>query len=351
VLSPHYGANKLRWCLKELPAVRAAAHEARLAAGPLSSFLLYRLLEERPVIVDPSNAARTLLYDPATLDWAPQLLAAFDIPRDCLPAPVPTRHEYGHLRAAGREVPLRACTGDQAAAAFAFGPLRGDRAWLNVGTGAFLQRSIGAAAQPPDGLLKSVLYSDDGGAVYSLEGTINGAGSALEWLQGRIALDPERALHALPARPPRQVPLFINGVGGLGAPWWKAEFPVEFVGAGEDLAQLVAVVESIVFLACVNLEAMQACGPLAAISITGGLSRSDYLCHALADLSGLRVERHRVREATARGVAYLAAGCPDRWPTPSVEHRFTPTSNRSLASRYRRWRSEMSRRGAGSAPP
>ena len=105
VLSPHYGANKLRWCLTHLPRVRAAADERTLAAGPLSSFLLHRLLDERPVCVDPSNAARTLLFDPATLAWVPELLTAFGVPEHCLPQPVPTAHAYGALRIAGRRDP------------------------------------------------------------------------------------------------------------------------------------------------------------------------------------------------------------------------------------------------------
>ena len=43
-LSPHYGASKLRWCLDHLSAVRAARAAGTLCAGPLSSFLLFRLL-------------------------------------------------------------------------------------------------------------------------------------------------------------------------------------------------------------------------------------------------------------------------------------------------------------------
>ena len=39
VLSPHYGASKLAWCLRHLPAVKRAAKAGRLAAGPLASFL------------------------------------------------------------------------------------------------------------------------------------------------------------------------------------------------------------------------------------------------------------------------------------------------------------------------
>jgi len=346
VLSPHYGANKLRWCLESLTEVREAAARGRLAAGPLSSFLASRLLEERPVCVDPSNAARTLLFDPESQDWVPELLAAFGIPADCLPRPVPTWHRYGTFRVSGREIPLTACTGDQAAALFAFGDPAADRAWLNAGTGAFLQRPIAPGEPPAAGLLKSVLHSDGARVVCSLEGTVNGAGSALTWLQSQVALDVERAVQALPSATPREAPLFVNGVGGLGAPWWRAEFPVEFVGAGDELQRVAAVIESVAFMVCVNLEAMRSAGPLVSLAITGGLARSDLLCRSIADLAALPVERFTLPEATARGVAFLALGRPDGWPAPPLERRFTPTENPTLVARFRGWRAEMTRRGA-----
>src|SRR5688572_23798178 len=73
VLSPHYGASKLRWCLDHLPEVRAAAAQSRLAAGPLAAFLLHRLLEERPFLADASTAARTLLWSPFERAWSAEL--------------------------------------------------------------------------------------------------------------------------------------------------------------------------------------------------------------------------------------------------------------------------------------
>lgn len=346
VLSPHYGANKLRWCLETLPAVRDAAATGRLAAGPLSSFLLARLLENHPVCVDPSNAARTLLFDPDTQDWVPELLTAFGIPADMLPRPVTTRHDYGVLRVAGREIPLAACTGDQAAAVFAFGDPQPGQAWLNAGTGAFLQRAIPAGTSPADGLLRSVLCSDRSGVLCSLEGTVNGAGSALEWLESQVALDVGRAVQALPATAVAEAPLFINGVGGLGSPWWRADFPVEFTAASGELERVAAVIESIAFMVCVNLDVMRGAGPLTSLIATGGLARSDYLCHAIADLAVLAVERPALREATARGTAFLAAGRPAHWRAPPPERRFAPAANATLAARFLRWREEMARRGA-----
>jgi glycerol kinase len=346
VLSPHYGASKLRWCLDNVPAVREAADRGDLAFGPLSSWLLYRLLDERPLAADPANASRTLLFDPATLDWSPALLDAFGIDRRWLPACVPTRHRYGHLRAGAHGIPLTACTGDQSAAAFAFGGPDGQIALVNVGTGAFVQRMVPADVPLPEGLLRSVLRSDETGAVYSHEGTVNGAGSAVDWLRGETALDLERALRSLAVRPDDEVPLFVNGVGGLGAPYWLPGFPVEFIGDGDDALRLAAVVESVAFLLCVNLDSMRRVAPLQGMRISGGMACCDYLCQALADLGSIRVDRHVLTEATARGVAFLAAGEPADWQAVPLERAFLPQRNEPLAARRRRWSGEMAKRGA-----
>jgi len=347
-LSPHYGASKLRWCLDHLPAVQQAAGRSELALGPLSSYLIGRLLDAGPCIADPANASRTQLFDPAILDWSEELLRLFGVPRSALPDCVPTRHGYGVLSLAAGGIPLAACTGDQSAAAFAFGRPDPAVALVNIGTGAFVQRAITDGAVLPAGILRSVLYADGSAVLLSHEGTVNGAAAAVDWLRDHVAIDLDRALVRLPATPPAaaEPPLFMNGVGGLGAPFWRADFPTEFVGQGDDDARLLAVLESIAFLLQVNLESMRRAAPLAGIRVSGGLARCDYLCRCLASLSGLTVERHAVTEATARGVAFLAAGLPSGWRTVAVERTFAPDGDAILTARYGRWRTEMARRGA-----
>jgi glycerol kinase len=331
-----------------VPAVQRAALAGDLALGPLSSYLVARLTPERSCVADPANASRTLLLDATTLQWSPEMLRLFDLAPSQLPTCVPTRHAFGHVPCAGGLVPLTACSGDQSAAAFALGQPGTDCALVNVGTGAFMQCLAPADAMLPDGILRSVLCADGDGVLTSHEGTVNGAGSALDWLRERVALDVDRGLVALASHDPLtgSVPLFMNGVGGLGAPFWQADFPCEFVGDSDDAAKLVAVVESIVFLLCCNLERLRLGAPLRRIRISGGLARNDYLCRCLAALSRLPVERPAAVEATARGIAYLAAGKPASWRAVPIEHAFAPATAMALEARYARWRREMAARGA-----
>ena len=363
-LSPHYGASKLRWCLDELPAVRLALRDERLQAGPLASFLAQRLCGASEACVDPANASRTLLFDPAVLDWSPPLLEAFAIPAAVLPRCVGTVHEFGTLALdSGRTVPLRAVSGDQSAAIFAFGPPDPTTGYVNVGTGAFLQRLVPDSSTPtPPGLLQSVLFArtnEATGALYCHEGTVNGGFAALDWLGQRLGLDVRRALAALATSlADGDLPLlFLNGVGGLGSPYWLPDFPVAFVAVepdmpaaamnrATDLQQVGAVVESIAFLIAVNVRAMQRAAPLRRLLLTGGLASCDYLCTVLAAVTGLTVDRPELLEATARGIAYLAAGQPQDWQAIPIARSFAPDTEHGSVRRFERWLAAMSARGA-----
>lgn len=343
VLSAHYGASKFRWCLDHLPGVREALAEGRLALGPMASFLLFRLLAERPHVVDPANASRTLLWDFQTRDWAADLLDLFGVPRVALPACVPTRHAFGHFEAGAWRIPFRVMTGDQAAALFAGGAPAPQDAFANIGTGAFVQRIVGDKPVRLPGLLSGVVLEENGRPLYVVEGTVNGASVALETVAGELGLRLADVLRQAPAwlAAATRPPLFLNGVSGLGSPYWVPDFPSRFVGAGEAPARIVAVLESIVFLLAVNLEALRGLSPmLRCVRLTGGLAALAGLAQRLADVSGLAVVCPEFREATARGLAYLVAGCPAAWPAAEAR-TFAPQPAPGLRRRYASWRCAM----------
>ncbi len=340
-LSAHYGASKIRWCLDHLPAVQAAHQNDTLACGPLASFALFHLLEERPLLADPANASRTLLWNIKTRDWDDELLALFGVPRTPLPRCVPTRHGFGHLRAGGHTIPLTITTGDQSAALFGFGPPQADTVYINMGTGAFIQRTTNRHLNHP-GLLTSIAFQEDQQATYTLEATINGAGSALDWASKTMGLRDTATRLAEWLANESTPPLFLNGVSGLGAPFWIPDFASRFIGEGEPWEKIVAVVESIVFLLHTNLAEMETtCDPAHRIVISGGLAALDGLCQRLADLSGLPVHRPAECEATARGTAFLLAGGTSVWPETGATMTFAPTENSPLAQRFQRWREAM----------
>lgn len=353
--SPHYGASKLAWCLGKLAPVSNALAQGRLVFGPLASFLVYRLTRERTIAADPANAQRTLLYDIHARHWSGELARAFGIPLAALPRTVPTRHAFGHIQAGSHAIPLEVVTGDQSAALFAFGNPVPDTLFINLGTGAFLQRV--AFADPDDpgnaALLYSVAMDDGARTVYTQEGTVNGAAAALAWYAAdRGVADIESHLdewmHSV-----RAPPFFMNGVSGLGSPYWVPDFPIEFMGDATTepgpAAETVAILESIVFLVTANIEAMQHGGePVKRIVTTGGLAHVDELCQRIANVSGIMVTRPIETEATARGLAWLLAAEPRYWPEGKAGAIFAPQPDDALRARYRRWR-ELTERLVGRA--
>jgi len=333
-LSPHYGAGKLQWLLAREPGVVAARENGSLVMGPLAGFLVQHLLVERPALVDHANASRTLLWDLRTRDWNDELLALFDIPRIVLPECRPICAHYGTTVHA--TIPLQAVNGDQTAALYAQGKPPDNTVLVNIGTGAFVLLPVQEPAPCPAGLLAGISQSDAAAGSYYLEGTVNGAAAALDWagrLFGETAWE-DRLPDWLDAI--RDPPLFINTVGGLGAPWWRSGAAPRFVGGTPPpAAGMAAVIESIVFLVQANVALMcRRNTRIERLRITGGLAKLDGLCRKLATLSGLPVQRPPQVEATARGIAWQAAGCPSGWLPDGEGTIFDPVPDAALTARY-----------------
>ncbi len=341
-LSAHYGASKLRWALDHLPAVRAARDAGTLCWGPQASFLTFRLLEEHPFVADPQCAARTQLWNLAQRDWDPELLSLFGLPPGFLPRSMPTCHAYGTLRVGETAIPLTAVNGDQSAAVFAFGWPDEASAYVNIGTSAFVQRAVSRDPGTVPRQLTGIILDDGATTVYTVEGNVNGAGTALEWLRKELKIEDLDAQLPRWLQTPGEPPLFLNGIAGLGGPFWKPDFESRFVGEGEPWQKTVAVVESIAFLLQANMEEMaQYLPPPERIRVSGGVSQIDGLCRALAAVTALPVLRREDAEASARGIAYLAAGRPASWNTSTTEEVFAPSESAAIRARYRRWRALM----------
>lgn len=344
-LSPHYGVGKLHWCYQNLPAVREAHRRHQLCWGPMSSYLLFQLLDERPYLVDHINASRTLLWNINRCEWEPTLLKLFGLAENPLPRTVPNCYRYGTLTIDGHAIPMTVVIGDQSASLFSWRQLQHDALYINIGTGAFIQRVTGGECMITPRQLTSLLLHQGITPTYALEGTVNGAGSAISWLEQQHPVD--NLYQKIPVwlscddQPLR----FLNGISGLGSPYWQPRFESHFIGDGDIAARYCAVIESIAFLLQVNIEQLQRRhSGEKKILISGGLARFDGLCQRIADLSDLTVIRMETDEATAGGLAWLLAchsgGNRNRWQ--EVEQQiFPPAENPPLRGRYRHWQHEM----------
>lgn len=341
VPSAHYGASKLAWCLDQVPAVRRAAADGRLAMGPLAAYLLCALLVEHPLRASHTLAQRTLLYDCAAGDWSEPLLNAFGIPRPLLPDCVPDASCHGQLPVGSTSIPLTVCAGDQNVLPLAFGPPDSGAAYLNLGTGGFLLRPLAANETVPEGLLRSLLpVAAPGGhepRPAALEATVNGAGSAFDWYAGTADLGRIDWDRLDPMQPIADAPYFINTVGGLGAPWWRSGIEPGFSGAGTTDQELYAVAESVAFLVRAGFDRLRGRRPIEKLWLSGGLSRCRLLVRLLASVLEVPVRRSLEPEMTSRGIlALLAPNLAQSVPAAeTVEPDFS--WSRRLERRYREW--------------
>ncbi len=238
---------------------------------------------------------------------------------------MPTCHAWGTLDLPGTAIPLTAVNGDQSAAVFAFGWPEADSAYNNIGTSAFVQRALTRFPGQVPRQLTGIIRDDGASRVYMVEGNVNGAGSALEWVRKEFGMDQLTNELAQWLARPGQPPLFLNGIAGLGGPFWQPEFESRFVGEAEPWLKAVAVVESIAFLLQANIDHMNA-----------------YVAAAQRiRISGLPVHRRDDPEASARGIAYLACGRPADWNQGAHEDLFPAQPDAALQARYRRWRALM----------
>ncbi len=307
-LSPHYGASKLQWLLEQTP-VQKAGEEGDLVFGPLSAFLIHHLTGS--LLVDHANASRTLLWNLSTTQWDPDLLQWFGIPADFLPQPVPICHHYGLIQ--GTKIPLKAVTGDQNAAVLARGfPARGE-VIANLGSGAFLLKPVGEMRPEQNRLLCGLIYSDGKSRLYALEGTVNGCALALQWAGEEMIkrFGQSAAVQEVDHwwKEIKNPPVFRNSIGGLGSPYWSpGPEPGWQTDPETPRHAVVSVLESILFLLQVNIDAMRSAGQLVEqVTMTGGLSKISSLCQGMADLSGAPVYRPAESEASALGAARLAS--------------------------------------------
>ena len=349
VADPYFSATKLEWLLRD-PELRRRAARGELAAGTVESWLVAKLTGGRVHASDHTNASRTLLYDLATRDWHPELLGIFGVPREVLPAIVPSSGVLGETERAytGVSLPIAGLAGDQQAALFGQGCCTEGLAKNTYGTGAFLLVYRGTRVpEPPRGVLATAACGPHGEPAYALEGSLFIAGAAIQWLRDGLGILASASESEALARSVADTGgvTFVPALVGLGTPHWEAEARGTIVGLtrGSSRAHLVrAALEAIAFSSAELLHAMTGAGELdvSALRVDGGAAANDWMMQFQADVLGVPVERPDMVETTALGAAALAGLALGVWREPAEYlagrrfTRFTPAMD--AAERGRR---------------
>lgn len=358
-LSPHYGASKMRWCLEHNEKVAQAQQDNCLSIGPIVSYIFWHLLDgasatHKQSLVDPGHAQRTLLWNLTRNEWDQSLLEMFNIPCDVLPNCLCHNSHFGNLQLGDHTIPFAASARDQGASLFARGLPEPDTCYINIGTGAFIQR-LSENLHAPEGLLVSPLWlsekelpkneSPENPAAkkyYAWEATVNGAAAAISFIQQQtdLAVTPEDITAALELNPSGEC-YFLNAVGGLSAPYWRTDLQSQFSENLSAAEKVLAWIESVIFQIVINVQLMNHADAVKKIIISGGFSKADAVCQKIADLTRATVHRSDNADATLQGIACMAAGLAEEWQPALQEDVFLPQHNKHLQQRFSHWKLAM----------
>ncbi len=321
-LDPYFAAPKAAW-LKD-----HASFPTGTAITTTDTWLLHQLCGA--YVTDAATASRWLTLDLATTDWSPRACEIFGLDPSSLPTVVDCAGPVGDTSVFcpdGRAVPVCGLVVDQQAALFAESCHAPGEAKCTYGTGAFLLATTGLSPTwSTNGLVGSVAWRLDGRATYCLDGQVFTVGSAVRWLTEVGVFDDVDDLDRLGATvsgPDGAV--FVPGLAGLGAPFWKADARGAFCGLhlGHSRAHLARAVSEgiaaqVAWLAHAAAADLGSPGSrLDRLRVDGGLTRSAVLMQTQADLLGAPVECYPSPHATSIGVAAFARLGLDPSCTPS----------------------------------
>jgi glycerol kinase len=363
----YFSGGKVQWILENVDGVRAAAERGEAVFGNTDTWLIWNLtggVNGGVHVTDPTNASRTMLMNLETLDWDPELLSFFNIPRQMLPAIRPSSAPGGYGEVTGlaalRGVPLTGDLGDQQAATVGQVCFAPGEAKNTYGTGNFMLLNTGEElVRSKNGLLTTVCYQfGDGKPVYALEGSIAVTGSAVQWLRDQLGIISGAAeIEALA----RQVDdnggvYFVPAFSGLFAPYWRSDARGAIVGLSRyntnaHLAR--ATLEAICYQSRDVSEAMEQDSGvhLDVLKVDGGVTANSLCMQLQADVLGVPVSRPVVAETTALGAAYAAGLATGFWSTPgelranwNEARRWLPEwTEEQRAAGYRGWKQAVDR--------
>ena len=364
LLDPYFSGTKLAWILDNVDGARARAEAGDLLFGTVDTWLVWNLTGGTRHVTDATNAARTLLYDIHQGRWSQTICDRLNIPMSMLPEARDCAADFGKTRSDlfGTAIPILGIAGDQQAATVGQACFRPGMLKSTYGTGCFALLNTGNAPVPSQNrLLTTIAYQLDGKPTYALEGSIFIAGAVVQWLRDglKIISSASEIQGLAELADPNQDVIMVPAFTGLGAPYWNATCRGAVYGLTRNSGPREfarAALHSVGYQTRDLLRAMQAdwvggSNPMSfqdeqvTLRVDGGMSASDFAMQFLSDILDARVDRPKVLETTAMGVAWLAgqqAGvCPDRTEFAAqwaLERSFQPQmTNKTRTEKYAAW--------------
>uniref|UniRef100_A0A1L8E1T9 Glycerol kinase 5 n=1 Tax=Nyssomyia neivai TaxID=330878 RepID=A0A1L8E1T9_9DIPT len=319
---------RLAWIIRNNDTLRKAMENKTALFGTIDTWILYKFKQgqsykKAPIehITDVTNASATGLYDPFQLNWAEWSFTLYGLSADMMPKVVDNTHDFGVIDKSifGSEIKIGCSIADQSASMWGsccFG--KGD-VKVTLGTGSFMNLNTGKDCHASIfGLYPLVAWrifnreTNSTEVAYCVEGQSSDTGSLIRWgIDFGLFDDPSISSDLAYSVDDTEEIFFIPAFSGLGAPMndSKAATGVLGIRPTTTKAHIVrALLESIAYrvaqLYSCTLEETDF--KFSIIRVDGGVSRNDFVCQLLANLTGLEVERTNNSEFSVLGTAFLA---------------------------------------------
>jgi len=204
--------------------------------------------------------------------------------------------------------------GDQQAATIGQACFNQGQAKSTYGTGCFLLMNIGKKfKKSSNNLLTTVAYKINGKKMYSYEGSIFVAGSAVQWLRDKLFLfkKSEETDKLYKESSKDQNIIVIPALTGLGAPHWQPNVRGAIFGLNRNtsIPEIVkATLDSLSFQTLDLIESMEKDSKIKIneIRVDGGMISNNSFIQSISNMTRIKIVRPSNIETTALGAAYLA---------------------------------------------
>ncbi|NQY74546.1 MAG: glycerol kinase GlpK [Candidatus Margulisbacteria bacterium] len=357
-LDAYFSATKIKWLLDHVEDLSSEIDKGNILFGTVDTWILWKLTGVHAT--EPSNASRTLLFNIHTLEYDPDLLKLFDIPRSILPEIKESCGEFGITdpKYTQKEIPITGILGDQQAALFAQGGWEKGVIKNTYGTGLFLMAATQNQIPDTGQLINTVGWTINGQTTYAVEGSVFIGGSVIQWLRDQMGIikDASESEKYATSIEDNEGVYFVPALQGLGAPYWDSQARGIIIGLTRHTqkAHIVrAALEAICYQTKDVVDTLGHILPemtLSQLRVDGGASQNQFLMQFQADILGVPVERPTVIETTAFGAAGIAGIGVGLWhqdtflKSRQIDHTFAPNmSDKKRVDLYQKWTDAVNR--------
>lgn len=313
-LNSSYTLEKLMWVKTHEPDVYRRTYKILSA----KDYIVLRMTGR--YVMDYSNASATNAMDIRNMNWSEDIINAANVDGEMFPELTDAVAVAGEVDArTAHEVGLKPGTpvvvggGDGQCASVGAGSVSEGKAYISMGSSAWI--SVASSKAVLDDAMTLTNFAHIVPGMVCPSGTMQTAGSALEWILENIGDESTKAYTAMNAlvenaKAGSKNLLFLPYMMGERAPRWNPDAKGTFVGlklthTRGDMFR--STIEGIAMNLNVILQTLKKDIEITELGVIGGMAKGDIVCRILADVMETPIRRSKnMGEVSSMGAAVVA---------------------------------------------